>query len=148
MSGYKHRLIGTDLAFRPSLLSFSCKQLAAKILQMCLNHVMLAATEVQNTFILKKNLSNDEDSLTNQKISAKVCCCLVAKLCPTLCNLTDCSLLGSSVFGILQARILEWVAISFPRVSSQPKNQTRILHWQADSLPLAPYGALSSHKVC
>ena len=109
---------------------------------------MLAATEVQNTFILKKNLSNDEDSLTNKKISAKVCCCLVAKLCPTLCNLTDCSLLGSSVFGILQARILEWVAISFPRVSSQPKNQTRILHWQADSLPLAPYGALSSHKVC
>ena len=38
---------------------------------------------------------------------------LFAKLCPTLCNPLDCSLPGSSVHGILQARILEWVAISF-----------------------------------
>ena len=36
----------------------------------------------------------------------------VAQLCPTLCNPVDCSPLGSSVYGILQARILEWVAIS------------------------------------
>ena len=36
----------------------------------------------------------------------------VAQLCPTLCNPMDCSLPGSSVHGILQARILEWVAIS------------------------------------
>ena len=35
--------------------------------------------------------------------------------CPTLCDPMDCSLPGSSVHGILQARILEWVAISFPR---------------------------------
>ena len=35
--------------------------------------------------------------------------------CPTLCNLMACSLPGSSVHGISQARILEWVAISFPR---------------------------------
>ena len=38
----------------------------------------------------------------------------VAQLCPTLCDLVDCILPGSSVHGILQARILEWVAISFP----------------------------------
>ena len=45
-----------------------------------------------------------------------ICCCfLVAKLCPTVCNAMDCSLPGSSVRGILQARILEWVAISFSR---------------------------------
>ena len=37
----------------------------------------------------------------------------VAQLCPTLCNPVDCNLPGSSVHGILQARILEWVAISF-----------------------------------
>ena len=43
---------------------------------------------------------------------------LFAKLCPTLCNPLDCSLPGSSVHGILQARILEWVAISFSRGSS------------------------------
>ena len=40
------------------------------------------------------------------------CCCLVAQSCPTLCDPVDCSLRGSSVPGILQARILEWVAIS------------------------------------
>ena len=40
------------------------------------------------------------------------------------CNPIDCSLPGSSVHGILHARILEWVAISLPRVSSQPRNQT------------------------
>ena len=42
------------------------------------------------------------------------------------CDLIDCSPPGSSVHGILQARILEWVAISFPRGSSQPRNQTRV----------------------
>ena len=42
----------------------------------------------------------------------------VAQLCPILCDLADCSLPGSSVHGILQARILEWVAISFSRGSS------------------------------
>ena len=40
---------------------------------------------------------------------------LVAQLCPTLCDPTDCSPPGSSVHGVLQARILEWVAISFSR---------------------------------
>ena len=42
--------------------------------------------------------------------------CMRAKslqLCPTLCDPMDCSLPGSSVHGILQARVLEWVAISF-----------------------------------
>ena len=43
----------------------------------------------------------------------KEVCVLVAQPCPTLCDSTDCSSPGSSVHGILQARILEWVAISF-----------------------------------
>ena len=42
----------------------------------------------------------------------------VAQLCPTLCDPMDYSPLGSSVHGILQARILEWVTISFSRGSS------------------------------
>ena len=42
------------------------------------------------------------------------------------CDSMDCSLLGSSVHGILQARILEWVAISFSRGSSQPRNWTKV----------------------
>ena len=48
----------------------------------------------------------------------------VTQLCPTLCDPMDCSLPGSSVHGIFQARILEWVAISFSRGSSQPRDQT------------------------
>ena len=49
---------------------------------------------------------------------------LVAQLCPTLCDLMDCSLPGSCVHGILQARILEWVAIFFSRGSSWPRDRT------------------------
>ena len=46
--------------------------------------------------------------------------------CLTLCDPVDCGLPGSSVHGILQARILEWVAIPVSRVSSQLKDQTRL----------------------
>ena len=46
------------------------------------------------------------------------------QLCPTLCNPMDCSLPGSSVHGILQARILEWVAMPSSRGSSQSRDQT------------------------
>ena len=49
---------------------------------------------------------------------------LVAQLCLTLCDPMDYSLPGFSVHGISQARILEWVAISFSRASSWPKDQT------------------------
>ena len=44
--------------------------------------------------------------------------------CPTLCDPMDCSLPGSSVHGILKARILEWMAISFSRGSSWPRDRT------------------------
>ena len=45
--------------------------------------------------------------------------------CPTLCDPMDSSLPGSSVHGILQARIPEWAAIPFFRGSSRPKDQTQ-----------------------
>ena len=48
----------------------------------------------------------------------------VAQLCLALCNPMDCSPPDSSVHGILQARILEWVAIPFSRGSSWPRNRT------------------------
>ena len=51
-------------------------------------------------------------------------CMRVAQSCPTLCDVMDCSPPGSSVRGILQARVLESVAISFSRGSSQLRNQT------------------------
>ena len=49
---------------------------------------------------------------------------LVTQLCPTLCNPMNCSLPSSSVQGILQARILGWVAILFSRGSSWPRDWT------------------------
>ena len=52
--------------------------------------------------------------------------CLVAQSCPTLCDPLDYSLPGSSVHGIFQARILEWVAISFSRESSWPRDRTSV----------------------
>ena len=52
----------------------------------------------------------------------------VTQSCPTLCDPMDCSLRGSSVHGIFQARILEWVAISFSRGSSQPRKWTQVSH--------------------
>ena len=74
-----------------------------------------------------------------------VCECVCAQSCLTLCNPMDYSLPGSSVHGILQARMLEWVAISFVRVSSQPSNWTLVscvgrqilYHWATwEVLPL------------
>ena len=49
----------------------------------------------------------------------------VAQSCPTLCDPMDCSLPGSSVRGIFQAIVLEWIAIFFSRGSSQPRDGTQ-----------------------
>ena len=62
-------------------------------------------------------------------------CAKLLQSCPTISNPMDCSPPGSSVCGILQARILKWVAMPSSRGSSQPRDQTCIfyslLHWQA-----------------
>ena len=61
-------------------------------------------------------------------------CTELLQFCPTLCDLLDCSLPGSVVHRIFQARILEWVAISFSRGSSHPRDWTCIsclLDWQS-----------------
>ena len=55
-----------------------------------------------------------------------MCMCLVAQSCLTLCDPLDSSLSGSSVHGIFQTRILEWVAISSSRGSSRPKDRTLV----------------------
>ena len=64
------------------------------------------------------------------------------QLCPTLCDPMDYTPPGSSVYGILQARILEWVAISFFRGASQPRDRTRMSYisciGRQGSLPPAP----------
>ena len=57
----------------------------------------------------------EEYKLTRRIIKG---CCLMDKLCPILCDPMDYSLSDSSVHGISQAKILEWVAMSFSRGSS------------------------------
>ena len=52
--------------------------------------------------------------------------CVHAQLCPTLCDPMDCSPPGSSILGISQARILEWVAMPSSRGSFRPRDQTHI----------------------
>ena len=70
--------------------------------------------------------------------------CIPAQSCPTLCDVVNCSLLGSSVHGILQATIPEWVAVSFSRGYSWPRNWTGVscnsVHWQLDSSITEPQG--------
>ena len=69
----------------------------------------------------------------------------VTQLCSTLCDLMDHSLPGSSVHGILQARILEWVAIPFSSRSSRSRDQTRVSHIEANCLSSEPPGLYSKH---
>ena len=76
----------------------------------------------------------------------------VTQSCPTLCDPVDCSLPGSSVHGIFQARILEWVAISFSRRSSWPMDWTRVTRivgrcfiiWATREVPLIGKSTLKS----
>ena len=65
------------------------------------------------------------------------------QLCLTLCDPMNCSLPVSSVYGISQARILEWVAISFSKGSSWSRERTSFLYWQVDSLSLNHLGSPS-----
>ena len=82
------------------------------------------------------------------------CCCLVAKLCPTLCDPKDCSSPDYSVHGISQVRILKWVAISFSRASSQPKDwiciscigRQILLHWATREAPWECYSAIKRNE--
>ena len=66
---------------------------------------------------------NAESQAPSRHIESEV---LVTYLCPTLCDPMDCSLPDSSVQGVLQERIPEWVAIPFSKGSSQPRDQTRV----------------------
>ena len=52
----------------------------------------------------------------------------VAQLCPTLSDPMDCSLPGSSVHGIFQARVLEWGAIAFSELMADLRKNSKVLH--------------------
>ena len=71
----------------------------------------------------KQHLESDMEQWTSIKFESES---EVGQSCPTLCDPVDCRPPGSCVHGISQARILEWVAISFSRGSSRPRDRTRV----------------------
>ena len=70
------------------------------------------------------------------------------QLCLTLCNPIDCKLPDPSVHGILQARVLEWVAISFSRGSSRPRDQTWVSCFAGIFVTTEPPGKPILYKGC
>ena len=86
-------------------------------------------TSVTLAFLHSNQYLSPPGSLWTVPMSFTLKCHVHAKslqLCPTICDPMDCSPPGSSVHGILQARILEWVANAFSRKSSQPSDQTSV----------------------
>ena len=94
---------------------------------------------VRNYFVLRPSAPRNRDFTVSRLANVIMCpfttilsvciyllnmCVLVAQSCPTLCDCVDCSLPGSSIHRILQASILDWIAIPFSRGSSWPRNQT------------------------
>ena len=93
-----------------------------------IHHCLL---DCHNKYYISTEMNSYEEQSYQKRLKSswhdlEFYCCVVRLLCLALCDPTDYSLPGSSVHGIFQARILEWVAISFSRKSSQPRNQACI----------------------
>ena len=73
-------------------------------------------------------------------------CAMYTRLCLTLCDAMDCNPPSSSVHGIFQARILEWVAISYSRGSSPPRDQIQASCISCNSRQILYHSA--TWKVC
>ena len=91
-----------------------CDVFIWEVLIKCLNFVIFAADD-----IIMEEL--DKDRMC-------VVCVKLYQLCPTLCDPIDCSLPVSSILGILQARILQWVAMPFSRGSFWPRDWTCVFY--------------------
>ena len=93
--------------------------------------ILFSATLVDLEIVMLREVKSDIERQVSYDIAymqslKKKGCCWVAKSLLTLCAPMDCSPPGSSVHGISQARILEWVVTSFSRGSSQPRDRTCI----------------------
>ena len=80
----------------------------------------------QRTELRFTPISSFWSPLSVMAANCAVLCAKSLQSCPTFCNPKDCSPPGSSIHGILQVRILEWVAISFSRGCLPPRDQTHI----------------------
>ena len=97
-----------------------------------------------NSLELQITCGNNEKILKYNTIH--VLCCAYTQSCLTLWDPMDCCPQGSSVHGILQARILEWFAMPSSRGSPQPWHRTQVSYFQAESLPSEPPGISHAQK--
>ena len=121
-------------------ISFQLTKILCSLMVKCTMHM-----EVQ-----RRDVVSLAPRLAKTLASEKAVCVLSGYSHIRLCHSMDCSLPGSPVHGILQARTLEWVAMVSSGASSQPRNRihvSRIPHWQASSLPLVPPGKPHIRKV-
>ena len=81
----------------------------------------------------------------SDRVTTHTCCGSVPRSCPALCDPMDCSPPGSSVHRILQASILEWVAISFSKGSSQPRGRTQVSCIAGKFFTTEPPGKPTTH---
>ena len=98
------------------------------------NHWKMTMCELTNVSI---NLSWQAFHLPRICITSKPSCCTpkYKQFCPALCNCMECSPPGSSIHGLLQGSILEWVATPFSRGSSQPGNWASLVAQMLKRLP-------------
>ena len=105
----------------PGLISFRMDWLDLLAVQGTLKSLLQHHSSKASIFFMAESEEELKSLLMKVKVESEV-----AQSCPTLCDPIDCSLPGSSLHGILQARVLEWVAISFSRGSSPPRDRTRV----------------------
>ena len=121
--------------------------------KICLDHEYSEEREIarQGERPQHKKSDNPEFKCVCVCVCVSVCVCgvLATQSCPILCHPMDYSPPGSSVRGVLQARILEWGATSFSRGSSPPSDRSNLglLHCQVDPLSLHRLGSLGSNDV-
>ena len=105
-----------------------CARLSVNRLIKLQRGVSLSSPRSRGTSNHAEERAGMHEKMQNQTVSGcQPHMCICAQLCLTLCDSMDCSLPGSSVHGIFQARILEWVAVSFSRGPSWPRNRTHII---------------------
>ena len=100
--------------------SYSCQPLCGKDQSRRSKDLKAAVRTGSGSFI-----SSQRSSLS-LRMCMYVCCAKLLQSCPSLCDPMDCSPPGSTVHGILQVRILEWVAMPSSRRSSSPRDWTRV----------------------
>ena len=130
--------------------SFTVLQAAGGIRRQNFLHVALEKyfhfflIEYLKIFLLLKKF---KEALSKRHLSLCVLC-LVAHSCPALCDLMDCGPPGSSICGILQARIQEWVAMPSCRGASQSRSPASQVDSLLSETPGKPLVTLSSVQSC